>query len=103
VFGWQSESNSMPDMPPYTTWTVPGQEQGVAGLFEYDSSFPPDMPSFWMPYFCVENADASRAKATTLGADLRRDVTEIPGVGRFAVFMDPQGAGFSILELAPMG
>ena len=36
------------------------------------------------------------------GATVHRPVAQIPGTGRFAILADPSGAGFGILEPAPM-
>jgi predicted enzyme related to lactoylglutathione lyase len=38
------------------------------------------------------------AKATSLGAKVVVPVQPIPGIGRFAVLQDPQGAYFSLHE-----
>jgi predicted enzyme related to lactoylglutathione lyase len=52
-------------------------------------------------YFAVEDCDASVARATELGAKVCCPPTEIEHVGRFAALLDPQGAGFSVIQLAP--
>ena len=59
-----------------------------------------DMPPHWSVYFAVEDCDASTATATRLGGSVLTPPTDIPGVGRFAVLRDPQGAIFSVLEAA---
>ena len=41
-----------------------------------------------------------RSKATELGGTVMRPPDDIPGVGRFAVLVDPQGGVFSILKNA---
>jgi len=46
----------------------------------------------WLGYIGVENVDATLARLTTLGGALTRPAENIPGVGRFAVVSDPQGA-----------
>lgn len=73
----------------------------VAGLM----NMPDDvsgMPPCWMVYFAVDDIDQFVTDATKAGAQVHRDVTEIPGTGRFAIFADPQGAAFGVLEPAPM-
>lgn len=73
----------------------------VAGAMD----MPPDvagMPPFWMIYFAVDDADKSVAQMVKSGAKVHREVADIPGTGRFAILADPQGAGFGILEPAPM-
>ena len=53
------------------------------------------MPSHWISYISCEDVDAFCAKATDMGATIGVPPTDIPGVGRFAVVADPQGAWFS--------
>lgn len=60
------------------------------------------MAPMWTVYFAVDDADRAVAQMTATGARLHRPVTPIPGTGRFAILGDPQGAGFGILEPAPM-
>ena len=58
-------------------------------------------PTLWMPYVCVADCDAVAEQARALGATLHVPATDIPGVGRFAMFTDPQGASLSILKPLP--
>ena len=51
-----------------------------------------------MPYFQVGDADASAAKAKTLGANVMLPPHDIPNVGRFAVITDAQGAVFAVFK-----
>jgi predicted enzyme related to lactoylglutathione lyase len=70
----------------------------VAGMMQAE----PGQPQAWGIYFAVDSADATAAKATSLGAKLIVPPADIPGTGRFAVLIDPQGAAFSILQPLPM-
>jgi len=38
-------------------------------------------------------------QATELGASVMKPADDIPGVGRFAILNDPQGAAFAIIKL----
>jgi len=38
-------------------------------------------------------------KATELGAKVCKPADDIPGVGRFAILTDPQGAAFAMIKL----
>lgn len=74
----------------------------VAGAMD----MPPEakgMAPMWMIYFAVDDADKAVAAMVRAGATLFKDVTPIPGTGRFAILGDPQGAGFGILEPLPGG
>jgi uncharacterized protein len=54
--------------------------------------------SLWSVYFHVVDVDAVAKKAASLGARTETPPTDIPGVGRFAVIRDPQGAVFALLD-----
>jgi hypothetical protein len=60
---------------------------------------PPQVPSYWMPYFAVDDVDASFGKAIEAGARETLAPGDFPG-GRFAILTDPQGATFGLLKLA---
>ncbi|MDH5491860.1 MAG: VOC family protein [Myxococcales bacterium] len=94
LFGWRFEK--MP-MPGSSYWV--GGHEGVqaCGLMRR----PPEVPvSHWLGYVSVESAEASLAKALTLGAQPLVGVTPIPRMGRFAVLADPCGAALGLFELA---
>jgi predicted enzyme related to lactoylglutathione lyase len=63
-----------------------------------DENWPPDLPTHWMVYFAVEDADAATKKVTELGGTVHMPPRDIP-VGRFAVVQDPTGATFSLIKL----
>jgi predicted enzyme related to lactoylglutathione lyase len=44
----------------------------------------------------VESIEATVEKATTLGARVTKDKIAVPGMGWFAMLMDPQGNHFAI-------
>jgi predicted enzyme related to lactoylglutathione lyase len=58
----------------------------------------PGTPTMWLPYVQVGNADQSHDKAKKLGAQSFVAPMDIPDVGRFAVFADPNGAAIAILQ-----
>jgi len=47
----------------------------------------------------VDDCDAAAARAESLGGKLLMPAMDIPGVGRFAVLFDPQGAEFAVIRL----
>ena len=65
---------------------------------ELDSESVP-VPPNWVGYFAVADCDASLDKAKGLGAQVFVPCTDIPGVGRFAVIGDPQGAAIAFIKL----
>jgi len=92
LFGW-----SLKESPDYTEIHL--GKRGIGGMME--SKAPPGAPSFWLPYFLVENCDATVGKASASGGAVHVPGTDIPNVGRFAVLQDPQGAAFSIIQMSP--
>jgi uncharacterized protein len=73
--------------------------KGRAGAFQPKTP----MPTMWLPYVHVADCDGSVAKAQKLGApQVVVPPTDIPGVGRFAIVIDPQGAPIAMLKPQPM-
>jgi len=94
LIGWKTQEDPMPGQQgSYTTWL---KADGPAGGM---MAMPPGTPapSSWLPYFSVTSVDDSARKAASLGAQAFVPPTDIPGIGRFAVFADPQGASFAIV------
>jgi predicted enzyme related to lactoylglutathione lyase len=58
----------------------------------------PGAPSAWLAYVAVSDIDAATAKAKSLGANVMKDVTEIPGIGWFSVIIDPTGAALALFK-----
>lgn len=99
LFGWV-KTGEMP-MPPMGVYTFFGQkpEEMLGGMMVR----PAEMPvSAWGHYVTVADLDASVAKAQDLGGRLIFGPSPIPGGGRIAMMMDPQGAAFNLVtESAP--
>ncbi|KOV61945.1 VOC family protein [Streptomyces sp. MMG1121] len=58
----------------------------------------------WLPYFEVEDADATADKAQQLGGAVRMPATTMAGVGRMAQLTDSHGAHFAVIRSAsPQG
>ncbi|HEY4243412.1 MAG TPA: VOC family protein [Kofleriaceae bacterium] len=93
IGGFTSEAMEMPGMGKYTTLRADGEPR--AGIMAPSM---PAAPRQWLPYVAVASADKTADKAKRLGAQLYVPPTDIPGVGRFAIFGDPQGAPLGILQ-----
>jgi len=89
VFGWRAEDMDMGDG--YTVFNLGDRPIGGAGGRDEESPH-------WLVWFSVVDADESAAKAKELGATEVMGPTDVPTVGRLAVFSDPQGARFGILQ-----
>jgi predicted enzyme related to lactoylglutathione lyase len=90
LFGWKAHTGSDGGAA-YTEWLLGGTP--IGGMMAKPKEDP--APPHWLPYFAVADCDATAAKAASLGARTYVPPTDIPGVGRFAVFADPQGAVFA--------
>ena len=86
TLGWTFESMPMPEGA-YVIASADGEP--VAGIAETDGS----TPEGWMAYIAVDDVDARVAKAVKAGAKLMKPAFDVPGVGRIAILMQPDGAG----------
>ena len=94
VVGWTIEEAGMPG-PKY--WLAKVGDRAVAGLM----AFPPDEPTppvGWIGYLASDDVDAGAVRVTGAGGTIHRPPTDIPGVGRFAVVADPQGAVYVLFK-----
>lgn len=95
LFDWKMEDMPMgPDM--VYTMIQPGEGTG-GGLMQHPV---PGAPSTWLTYVNVDDVKASTAKAKSLGAQVMRDVTEVPGMGWFSIIQDPTGAHLGLWQAA---
>lgn len=90
LFGWSAKAEAMDAGFTYTTLSNGNRQFG--GIFPLDPAG--GIPSNWMTYFTTDDVDAFCAQASEMGADVGVEPRDIPGVGRFAVLADPQGAHF---------
>jgi predicted enzyme related to lactoylglutathione lyase len=98
LFGWTAKhSEPQPGME-YTEFSVQGKPS--IGMMPMNEHMPEHVPSYWMPYFQVDDADASVAKVKELGGKVMVPPTDIPNTGRFAIVNDPQGAMFAVFKFA---
>ena len=93
LLGWTHESVPMP-YGEYHMFKL--GDRPVAGMVQITEEMG-DCPPMWCAYVTVEDADAAVAKASELGAQVVKEVTDLP-MGRFAVIVDPQGAAISFWE-----
>jgi uncharacterized protein len=61
----------------------------------------PGAAPHWLPYIEVEDPDVVIERARAHGATIRMDATDIPGVGRFGVIVDPTGASLAVMKADP--
>lgn len=98
MFDWDGHEQQFGPMP-YTTWMH--GETPAGGMYEPTPDMPA-MPPHWMPYFKVDDCDATAARATKAGGTVMVGPQDIPTIGRFALVQDPTGAMFSVIKVAEM-
>lgn len=95
VFGWEFEPLVIEGTLQYGFFKLGGRT--VASLLPMGDQFPPEVPSYWAPYFGIEDLDGAADKARSGGAQILMGPTPVPE-GRFVALRDPHGAVFSIWE-----
>jgi predicted enzyme related to lactoylglutathione lyase len=91
VFGWSVNASEW-----YTQWGLHGEDFG--GMTTTHDRFPSDVPPHWLPYFAVEDVDATTDVALRNGAKSLQEPTSVPDGPRIAVLRDPQGAIFGVYQ-----
>jgi hypothetical protein len=92
TLGWSYDGMPMPGGGG-TYWLATMDGEPVGGLFDISGSGFEGVPESWMSYIAVDDVDARVAKAVKVGAKLMKPVFDVPGVGRIAILMQPDGAG----------
>lgn len=94
LFGWTYSEMDMGGGAAYTLFKC--GETTVAGMMQTppDAPFPP----FWTSYASVPDVDASVEAAKSRGGNVMLPAQTMPGVGRFAVLADPNGAVLGLLK-----
>jgi predicted enzyme related to lactoylglutathione lyase len=58
-------------------------------------------PNAWVNYVNVDSVDQAVERAKALGAQLTRPKMPVPGMGWFAMLIDPQGNSFAVWQQDP--
>ncbi len=94
VVGWTTKDVSAAgDGMPYTTFNI--GEAGIAGMLNIPGH------TAWIGYIAVDDVDAHIEKIVEAGGKLWKPATDVPGMLRFAVMSDPQGAAIVIFTPNP--
>lgn len=96
VVGWRARDAGMPGMR-YAILSV--GEAGVGGIM----TVPPNASAAgarpgWIGYIAVDDVDACQARVEQAGGTIHKPAADIPGIGRFALVADPQGASFALFK-----
>ena len=96
VVGWTAQDVSASGQS-YIVFNTHGQ--GVAGLMAIpEEAAKHGVRPAWMGYIAVDDVDATAKRIQQEGGKVMREPTDVPGIIRFAVVADPQGAGFYIAK-----
>lgn len=93
IFGWKLlQEMDMGPMGTYRTFGVGDKQLG--GMMTTPKGAP--MPPMWLYYLETRDLDVAIGRATKKGAKITNGPMEVPGGGRIAQFMDPQGVAFAL-------
>lgn len=95
VIGWRVRDAAMGGDVDYRLFSAPDAD--IGGLMKMPEGMPAPAP-LWLGYVAVSDVDGLAAKVTELGGAVHMPPADIPGVGRFAMVADPQGAMFYIMH-----
>jgi predicted enzyme related to lactoylglutathione lyase len=96
VVGWKTQAAGVEGVA-YTMFTVDGRP--VSGAMSLpDSARSMGIPPLWLGYIAVDDVDTLAADIVIDGGVVHRAAADIPGIGRFAIVGDPQGAAFALFK-----
>lgn len=96
IYGWTVEEK---DMGPMGTYNILKRgERQSGGVMK---SPMPHVPPNWLSYVAVADVDASAKRASGLKGKIVVPPSDIPGIGRFSIVQDPQGASLALFKGAP--
>lgn len=97
VMGWTATPFDGSTMGGYHVLEADGV--GIGGMMALSDTDAADCAApGWLGYVGVDDVDAMAARATALGGAVVMPAADIPGVGRFALLADPQGAPFFVMH-----
>jgi hypothetical protein len=96
VLGWNLQDSGHPSMS-YTLLNV--GDHGIGGMMQLpEEAGKAGARPGWMGYIWVREVEAAVDSVVAAGGKLHKAPDDIPGVGRFAVVSDPQGANFILFR-----
>ena len=97
LLGWHYDQMPTDGGPEY--WVIMNGERSNGGIRRIGDELPPEVPAHWVPYFAVEDIDATLAKVPGAGGQVGMPKTSVGMQGSFfGAAMDPAGAGFCLFE-----
>ena len=97
LFGWDYQDHPMGPAGVYTIIQLNGKD--VGGLYELSSEMlQQGLPSHWLSYISVTNADEATAQAIAAGGSVMKEPFDVGPNGRMAVIQDPTGPVFALWQ-----
>ncbi len=93
VVGWTTQEQPSNDGMGYTTFNL--GEVGIAGMLKLEGH------TGWIGYIHVDDVDAHAQKVVEAGGKLWKGPVDVPGMLRFAIMSDPQGAAIALFTPNP--
>ena len=93
LIGWELSSMAMPEGE-YTVFMGEGEPKG--GCLQITPEMGP-VPTGWLTYFAVEDCEHAVGRVQELGGSVLLGPETAPGIGRWAMCRDSQGAVFSLI------
>ena len=96
VIGWTGQNAGQPHMD---YWLMSLGEAMAAGMMAIpENACDAGAKPGWIGYIAVDDVDAMAEKVKQKGGKIYRAPDNIPGIGRFAIVADPQGAAFALFK-----
>jgi uncharacterized protein len=97
LFDWSVVNHDMGEMGQYHIFQKEGGD--VAAMYQMSPDMTSSgMPTNWLSYVAVPNADEAVENAKSLGGNVVTGPFDVYEMGRMAVIMDPQGAAFAVWQ-----
>lgn len=99
LFGWGLNEQPLGPGPDqvYSMFQIRGRDVAAASSMQAEQR-QQGVPPYWGSYVATSSADASVAKATSLGATALAPPFDVMDVGRMAILQDPTGAMISVWQ-----
>jgi predicted enzyme related to lactoylglutathione lyase len=95
VVGWDVKEAGMPGF----TYKLFGKEgKDVGGMMTWAGVGMTEMPPEWIGHIHTSTLDEELTSVTADGGSIVRPAHDIPGVGRFAIVLDPQKVKYLLFE-----
>lgn len=98
VIGWTASDSGIPDSPPYTLFSATDGQMAAGGMGLSPEAAAGGARPGWLGHIGVQGLESYGEKVQSAGGKIHRGPQIIPGIGRFSVAADPDGAAFILFE-----